>query len=644
MAAYDYLRKLLPGDARQAPSAARENAWTEAAIIARQYMAGRREQRMATPLSPGAIWVRNDTGSARSRGEVVGLGASLVDQTENVGRFLWRPVVEGVTPTAAAHAKRFGVLLSDPAADAMARVQVTGICRARVQVEDDSHGFATVKDGDPSCLISAASGAARIISRKSGTGLMWAWVDLGGGSGGGEQSFLGIVVPGTHTAGICNVYPAANPSDPYGDLCTIIEDVALAGNGMDGHLVLCTPVGGTYVGMLLGSPVARVTASPIVNGRAIAQLTYEPASYTGTNGALPKLDTLDQKAATFLEACKALQTLNLRYSLLASAGAIKTAMHCASRENGSVIRVVMTNGGTGYKSDDPPAVVFGSPSSGEAALGIPVIDNTAGKVTGVVILYGGYGYSYSSPPSVSFQGGSGQNAAAVAVVGSSARAHSGVVRTVTVISGGSGYTTESPPVVTIAAPSYGVQATATAVVTNGSVTAITVVESGYGYNCDSPPTVVITGGNPGGATARAVVEQWTSSKPLGAMDCKTLYPANPMTAVCPAGMKAILGVIRHYVLAMASQVTGTSVADEYADLANAVGAARDAILTATDRAEAAGLQVCGDLLEITLRMTGWQRNLTVGLMPSATGGRYIGVPLAMGNLLYTTAGSQYYGG
>lgn len=66
---------------------------------------------------------------------------------------------------------------------------------------------------------------------------------------------------------------------------------------------------------------------------------------------------------------------------------------------------------------------------------------------------------------------------------------SGVLTAITVRGGGSGYA--SAPVVSIAAPTSGTTATATATITGGVVTAITITNGGSGYNAAFPPLINI---------------------------------------------------------------------------------------------------------------------------------------------------------
>lgn len=86
------------------------------------------------------------------------------------------------------------------------------------------------------------------------------------------------------------------------------------------------------------------------------------------------------------------------------------------------------------------------------------------------------------------------------------------INSVTVSAGGSSYT--SAPTVTIAAPTSGVTATATATIASGAVTAITITNPGSGYT--SVPAVSFSGGAGSGATATAVRGSgtWTRVHPF----------------------------------------------------------------------------------------------------------------------------------
>ena len=77
------------------------------------------------------------------------------------------------------------------------------------------------------------------------------------------------------------------------------------------------------------------------------------------------------------------------------------------------------------------------------------------------------------------------------------------VTVLTVTAGGTGYT--SAPTVSIAAPTSGMTATATATVSGGVVTGLTITEAGTNYISNTPPAVTFSGGGGSGAAATATV-------------------------------------------------------------------------------------------------------------------------------------------
>jgi len=110
------------------------------------------------------------------------------------------------------------------------------------------------------------------------------------------------------------------------------------------------------------------------------------------------------------------------------------------------------------------------------------------EVSSVNLIAGGSGYT---TPSVNFVGGAGTGATATIA---------GAVDRISLNSLGSGYTA---PVVTIDPPTAGIQATATATVTDGFITGITLTNGGSGYTV--APNVTITDAAGTGATAKATL-------------------------------------------------------------------------------------------------------------------------------------------
>lgn len=190
--------------------------------------------------------------------------------------------------------------------------------------------------------------------------------------------------------------------------------------------------------------------------------------------------------------------------------------------NGGVIKVTVTNRGTGYNS--PPDVGF-STSPGLTATGIAemiggIVDicepnETALRVQNVQITNPGFGYT--NPPTVAFYGGGGTGAQAFTEIGD------GVLGVITVTNGGSGYS--SVPNVTVIGIAS-TQPVLKAFVENGSITQINIISSGVGYTeipqivIDNPEFIgtgsyefnELVTGNITGNTAR--VKKWNSVENL----------------------------------------------------------------------------------------------------------------------------------
>ena len=174
---------------------------------------------------------------------------------------------------------------------------------------------------------------------------------------------------------------------------------------------------------------------------------------------------------------------------------------------GGVENIVVTPGyfGAGYSPLSPPSVTLtGGGLDPSDPNDIPAvftaIVSPGGSITGFFQVNAGSGYTSVptvtiAPPSVSSQ------AIAAATVNPD-----GTVGLVTVSVGGGGYT--RPPLVTLAPPpagSGGMQAEATAILTNGVVTGITVTYSGSGYDPATSPLVLIEAPSANGVAERVFV-------------------------------------------------------------------------------------------------------------------------------------------
>jgi hypothetical protein len=124
--------------------------------------------------------IKNSSTEDRGRFDVLGISAPLFTHTDNADEFKNRVALSGVKPTAAAHLGKFAILLEPMKDGAIGRACVSGVCPARIYIEEDWHQYADVEDNQPAHLKSRPSGAAQILWKETGEGAdKWAIVRLG---------------------------------------------------------------------------------------------------------------------------------------------------------------------------------------------------------------------------------------------------------------------------------------------------------------------------------------------------------------------------------------------------------------------------------------------------------------------------------
>jgi len=152
--------------------AVREYRAGQAARVARQASAEHRDS--------GIVLVRNNSGADRDRASVLGIGGPVFTPTGgDPTPLLQKLALDCVTPDADVHRGRFAVLLEPIRDSGLGLATVAGLCHVQVDVTDETHQWADVKDADTVSLASGETGTARILWRESGTGIVWAVVLLG---------------------------------------------------------------------------------------------------------------------------------------------------------------------------------------------------------------------------------------------------------------------------------------------------------------------------------------------------------------------------------------------------------------------------------------------------------------------------------
>lgn len=118
---------------------------------------------------PGTLWVfvRNDSGADRDRGDILTPTEELLGATDQPLSVQRLPVFAGEAP--ASTSDPVLVLLEPIAEDAIGRAAVIGIAVCTVNVSDASHGFARPTAGNTDRLESAAGGPARVLDRDDGS-------------------------------------------------------------------------------------------------------------------------------------------------------------------------------------------------------------------------------------------------------------------------------------------------------------------------------------------------------------------------------------------------------------------------------------------------------------------------------------------
>ncbi len=110
----------------------------------------------------GIVLVRNESGAARQRFDVLAIASPIITPNVNADAFKERVALRGVLPEAR-HKGRFAVLLEPAAVGALARAVVGGVCSVRVQMANENDCYAEVQPGATAQLVSGSSGAAYLL-------------------------------------------------------------------------------------------------------------------------------------------------------------------------------------------------------------------------------------------------------------------------------------------------------------------------------------------------------------------------------------------------------------------------------------------------------------------------------------------------
>lgn len=178
MAGGDHLKKAQSGQPLRIP-AQTFNSFVDAA---RDFQLRQQSQTTGSSRSfrqTGIVLVRNDSGADRERFHILGIDGPVISPDDNLDEFQNRVVLKGKKPKHDDHLGRFVVLLEPVRQNQIGLAYCDGVCPAKIDVEDEDHEFADIKDDDATALESRDDGSAVILWKEAGEGQKWAVVQLG---------------------------------------------------------------------------------------------------------------------------------------------------------------------------------------------------------------------------------------------------------------------------------------------------------------------------------------------------------------------------------------------------------------------------------------------------------------------------------
>lgn len=180
--------KATPGAPWRPPAADQQNAWDEAADhYKRAFQNSQPGNQQFTPRDTNIIKIRNDSGAARDRFDVLAINGPLILPSANATSFLSQPAAKGIQPQVVAdgttHVGSWAILL-EPAKDgAIVKAAVGGYWACIVDCQHPDHRWADVVH-EEYALASNWYGSAEILWHES-------W-DAGTWSSGAGKAFVRI--------------------------------------------------------------------------------------------------------------------------------------------------------------------------------------------------------------------------------------------------------------------------------------------------------------------------------------------------------------------------------------------------------------------------------------------------------------------
>lgn len=182
----------------------------------------------------GQQWVRvkNGSGVDVPRFGVLGIEGILFDPATTLPAFLERAVFCGQLPSETHQAGRF-LICAEPIRDgAIGRAWADGIVTVRMDVQNPSHQYATVKPDDTTQLMSTDQGLCYILYKEAGVGQKWAVLRYGATGNSLRWAFC------AHDAAFGNTLGCYLDTDQTGTYVTVYFKLLNCSHLVDGHFTL----------------------------------------------------------------------------------------------------------------------------------------------------------------------------------------------------------------------------------------------------------------------------------------------------------------------------------------------------------------------------------------------------------------------
>ena len=187
---------------------------------------------------PETVLMRNDSTVLCERFHVLQISGVVVTPDDSLQDFQERPVFTGAVPSTDPEANGRLVICAAPIAPGeIGPVWVDGIVMTRIDVTDESHGYATAKPDDSTQLASGQQGLS-ILYKQSGTGQKWGIVRYDG-SGGSSFRIAYIKDNGPYNSSYLQAYLDDNIT---GDVVDVYFTLLAAQTIQEGHYTLTAGV------------------------------------------------------------------------------------------------------------------------------------------------------------------------------------------------------------------------------------------------------------------------------------------------------------------------------------------------------------------------------------------------------------------